>query len=506
MSTTEQPLAHTLIKKGFWVYFFTFLTIPTSYVTRILISNHLSIAEVGILYSILGVMWLLTIYNDLGFKETLTYFLPKYLVHKQYNKFKTTLITVFILQLVTGIIFSILLYLTSDRLAIHYLHSPEAVRILHIFIVYFFVTIFYLSIDMLFMVFQDVFWNKLLDAIKNVAVMCFMIGVSRSMYDHSMTRYSLGWVIPPIISVIIGVIVFLTKYNYTLIWPQREWNQSDFTSLAKYAFWILIGNNLLVLFGQIDLQMIVYFLGTQMAGYYSNALTMSSIAPGLLAPIFGLILPMISQLQATKSTDRIALLVNLLIKYLWLGSMIISIYLLVFGPQIAFALYGPKRAYAGIIIRYLSISSMISTLTLLLLTVYAGLGEIRDRITIIITAIISLIIANFISIMMGRGVIGIAIITSIIQLFLYVAFVITLDRKHITIHYDRWFMIKNFVTCILYCGGIYYVRSWYLPTQRLDMTVWLGIIGVIYLIVVASINTHDIQAFVQQIKWMMALK
>lgn len=123
----------------------------------------------------------------------------------------------FVLQLVTGILLSILLYIASDRLAIHYLHSPEAVRILHIFIVYFFVTIFYLSIDMLFMVFQDVFWSKLLDAIKNIAVMCFMIGVSRSMYDQSMTRYSLGWVIPPIISVVIGVIVFLTKYNYTLI-------------------------------------------------------------------------------------------------------------------------------------------------------------------------------------------------------------------------------------------------------------------------------------------------
>lgn len=82
--------------------------------------------------------------------------------------------------------------------------------------------------------------------------------------------------------------------------------------------------------------------------------------------------------------------------------MIISIYLLIFGPQIAFALYGAKRAYAGIIIRYLSLSSMISTLTLLLLTVYAGLGEIRDRIWIIVAAIISLIIANLASIMMGR--------------------------------------------------------------------------------------------------------
>jgi O-antigen/teichoic acid export membrane protein len=52
----DETLAKKLITKGFWVYFFTFFVAPIGYILRMLVSNTLSVAEVGIFYSVLGLV------------------------------------------------------------------------------------------------------------------------------------------------------------------------------------------------------------------------------------------------------------------------------------------------------------------------------------------------------------------------------------------------------------------------------------------------------------------
>ena len=74
----DETLAKKLITKGFWVYFFTFFTAPIGYLLRMLVSNTLTVAEVGIFYSVLGLMALIATYNDLGLTESLMYFIPKH--------------------------------------------------------------------------------------------------------------------------------------------------------------------------------------------------------------------------------------------------------------------------------------------------------------------------------------------------------------------------------------------------------------------------------------------
>jgi hypothetical protein len=58
-----------------------------------ILSHNLPIQDVGILYSILSFFAIIAIYNDGGMTHALQYFLPKYWIHKQYDLFKTALIT-----------------------------------------------------------------------------------------------------------------------------------------------------------------------------------------------------------------------------------------------------------------------------------------------------------------------------------------------------------------------------------------------------------------------------
>ena len=80
MLLKEEALADKFIKKGFWIYLFTFLIAPLGYMTKVMISRDLSVEEVGMIYGVISFLTLISLYNDLGCTESLNYFLPKNIV------------------------------------------------------------------------------------------------------------------------------------------------------------------------------------------------------------------------------------------------------------------------------------------------------------------------------------------------------------------------------------------------------------------------------------------
>ena len=69
----DQTLGEKLIKKWFWLYFFV-SDRTTGYIIKVIISNTVSIADVGVLYSIIWLITIINVYNDLGLTESLQYF------------------------------------------------------------------------------------------------------------------------------------------------------------------------------------------------------------------------------------------------------------------------------------------------------------------------------------------------------------------------------------------------------------------------------------------------
>jgi hypothetical protein len=50
MIDQHSSLAEKFLKKGFWLYLFSFIIAPIGYVIKIVISGELTVSEVGILY------------------------------------------------------------------------------------------------------------------------------------------------------------------------------------------------------------------------------------------------------------------------------------------------------------------------------------------------------------------------------------------------------------------------------------------------------------------------
>ncbi|MDR0282619.1 MAG: oligosaccharide flippase family protein [Candidatus Peribacteria bacterium] len=133
----DESLAKKLITKGFWVYFFVFLAAPIGYILRMFLSNSVSVAEVGIFYSVLGLITLLITYNDLGLTESLQYFIPKYWIAGEKSKVKLSIVVSFLMQMITGILIFCGLYFGTEWLASHHFQSPLAFEIIRILAFYF---------------------------------------------------------------------------------------------------------------------------------------------------------------------------------------------------------------------------------------------------------------------------------------------------------------------------------------------------------------------------------
>lgn len=138
MLNSSESLAEKFIRRGFWLYLFSFLIGPLGYIVKIILSADLSVEEIGLLYGILSLVGLLSVYHDLGLTESLNFFLPKFIVQKDWTRFKSLLVYSLGAQLITSTIIGLVLFFSAGYLAEHYFRSIEAVGVIQIFCLFFF--------------------------------------------------------------------------------------------------------------------------------------------------------------------------------------------------------------------------------------------------------------------------------------------------------------------------------------------------------------------------------
>lgn len=102
-----------------------------------LIAQSLSVEEIGIFYSLLGMIMLLSTYNDLGLTEALQYYLPNYLLDKRYDESKSIFVYTLLLQLISSVVIGSLVRFGAGRLSEQYFHSPLVFPLLRFFSLYF---------------------------------------------------------------------------------------------------------------------------------------------------------------------------------------------------------------------------------------------------------------------------------------------------------------------------------------------------------------------------------
>jgi O-antigen/teichoic acid export membrane protein len=268
---------------------------PLSYIVNILISSDLTVAQVGFFFSLTGLVSLLSVYSDMGMIESLNYYLPKYLVNKDYARAKGIFHFAIGVQICMTLFLTLVLYYGAIPLATYYFRSPQYTHIIEI------CSLFFIGLNILhigtalFTVSQDTKMAKMADFVRAVCMAIGVVALYMSARGNVET-YMWIYIISLFLGAVFGIFFAYRRYYAPYFSPVTAIYQRDIlTPFAMYSLATLLTANIGMLFSQLDLQMVQYMLGLKEAGYYRQYLAIIGIPFLIFAPIVGFLFPLISE-------------------------------------------------------------------------------------------------------------------------------------------------------------------------------------------------------------------
>ena len=498
----DQPLGQKLIKKWFWLYFFTVLIAPAWYLIKIIVSNELSVWDVGIFYSILWLITIISLYNDLWLTEALQYFLPKYRIEKEYHKVKTISILTRIIQFISWIIISGWLYLASNRLAVNYFNNPDSVHINRLFCLYFFWINFIQVFSSFFVAFQDTFNQLFIDFIRNYTILWFTL-IFRLSNTFTSTTFTWAWLIWVLVSIMFWIFIFLKKYSKVLTLWKFNFDQILIKKQLKYARRVFLWTNAWILFVQISQQITIYFLWPEAAWYYVNYYSLFMTYWVIVWPILWLIFPIATELITKKDHKKLALLQDMLYKYLLIFAVAIAWIFFAFWTEIAIIMFWTKFYYSWVLASYTAPFLVFNILISINYWILAGLWKIKERVKILWLALLTNVIINFICMtIFNLGLIW-PILSTILWRLIMRFFSFRIINKNQAISFDIKYIIKNIliiwiITTIFYLikGNFFIINNVYRFNNI--MYLWIGMI--IYFAILWLSNYRSIKNAIKETK------
>lgn len=500
----DQPLGHKLIKKGFRLYLFMFLTAPVGYIVKVLVSNTLSVEDVGIFYSVFGLMMLFSSYNDLWLTEALQYYLPKYWIHKEYDNYKTILYITIFAQLITGLLVALLLFFGADWLAIHHFRTPEAASVLKT-LCWFFLWINFIQVAAsVYTAFQDTLASSLVDFVRMYSLLIFTLGF---WFTHTLTlnNYAFSRIIGIFLAMIFSIIRFKKKYGYTLEKGSFLPNKDLIHTQIRYAFWVFLGANVGTLFGQVDQQIIVHFLWSKSAGYYSNYSSLITMYSLVTWPLLALVFPVVTELVEKWDYKKFSFFQDLFYKYFSLFGISLGAFFTVLGPIIAVTFFGEKFLYSGILLSYIGPFLVFSILYVINYGIMAWLAKVKQRVVLLWIALLITIVLNMVCIVwLQWWLVGAIVSSAVTSLFLWLGSLYYITNFH-RINFDWWFLIKNIVLILFLTLFLYIVSPHiFLLKDDIRMTNFGYLIGIgfVYYCIIALFNYKSVTALIGEVKRM----
>jgi len=156
----ENRYSRKIVSGAFFVFLFGVLGAFIGYLLRFILTSNLSPEDYGLYYSCLSLIGLFVLFKDFGLNSSLIYHISKFRVEKKFKKLKTSIFTVFLIQLFPALIVSIIIFFSARFFAINYLHLSEnilkGVLVIKLLAIAYFVQIFHTLILSILQGFQRI--------------------------------------------------------------------------------------------------------------------------------------------------------------------------------------------------------------------------------------------------------------------------------------------------------------------------------------------------------------
>jgi len=504
MSNTEllkdEPLGEKLIKKWFWLYFFTYLAAPAGYLTRVIISNSLSVQQVWVIYSLLWIFSILSMYNGLWLTESLKHFLPKYIAKKNFDKAKTIIFFSATIQLITSTIISIIIYNYSFFIANKYLWSAESVELIKYFIIYFLSINTMQVISSIILSYYDTFSNQITIFIKSILILWFVYYFFANDIS-SVLNYWIAFIWAQLISSLIAITIYYSKYSIDIASSSIIYNTKFIKKFIKYSLRTFLSMNAWLLLTQIDQQMVILLLWQSDAWIFANYMSLISLSYIFISPIVVILFPMVSKLYSEKNINEISHLQYIFYNFLGFFSLYFMWLLIPLWPQISIILFWVKFLSSWYLMYLGWINLLLQTLIYINYWLLSGLWKAKERGIIIFIAGPLNVFMNYIMIQY-LWLYWVVLSTIIWSLFMFLLSSLFIS-KTFKIRFDKKFIFKNILLIsLLWFIILSKLNSFFIidDSLRLYNLTNLIIITTLYSMIICAVNYSQIPIIYNHLK------
>ena len=499
MIDQHNTLSEKFLKKGFWLYLFSFIIAPIWYVIKIIISWELTVSEVWILYGVISLITIISAYNDLWLTDSMNYFIPKFITEKRYDKVKTILTYSLIAQTLTWMTIALFFFFWAEYISNNYFKTIEASWVLKIFALYFLWINIFQIIWTFFMVIQNTFYNKLIELFRLWFTLLSIIYIY-IIDSSSLITFSYSWIIWLYIWIVFAIYYFIKNYYKKYLINQKIlWDKKLFKTIFKYSITVFLWMQAATLLWQVDMQMIIYILWTTDAGYYTNYLSIIAIPFIIIWPIFWLLYPIFSEMHSKWEIEKIKLVKSIFQKNFLVIWIAFNILFFVFAEIIAYILFWEKFIESWVILKYSILLLFFNFLLQMNFNIMAWIWKVKERVKIILIALLFNFIMNIILIKL-IWVYWAALATWFWWILIWVLSEYYLWKKYrIKFHY--LYIWKNvFLLSLMGFFSYYYIYSIFEWLSRINSLINMIIISIIYFWIFILINNKDFRFFILEIK------
>lgn len=499
MIDQHASLSEKFLKKGFWLYLFSFIIAPIWYIIKIILSSELAVSEIWILYGVISLISLVSAFNDFGMTASLNHFLPNYITKKRYDKVKSILVYAIIAQMTTWLLIASFFFFWSDFIAANYFKTIEAAWILKVFALYFlWINIFQIN-STFFMAVQNTLYNKLIELFRMSFVLLSILTIF-FLDLWNIVNYSYSWIIWLYIWILFALMIFYKNYYRKYLKSEKIiWSKKLFKKVFKYAILVLVWAQAWTILGQMDMQMIIYILWTEEAWYYTNYLSIISIPFMIIWPIFWVLFPIFSEMHSKWEHEKIKLIKKIFSNNFIIIWISFNILFFVFAEIIAFVLFWEKFIQSWSILRFSILFLVFNFLLQINWNILAWIWRIKERVKTILMAVIFNFFTNLILITYV-WVEWAALATWIWWLLIWILLEFYLWKKFYT-PFNYKIIWKNVIFMwLMWIISYIYIIPIFIDISRVKSVIYLSIIGIIWFSIFILINKKEFKYLIFEIK------
>ena len=329
-------------------------------------------------------------FRDLGLGQALVRYVSAFKAENKFNEIKTTIVTIFLIQLPSSLIMAGIFFFLAPFLASAYFKDPRAELMLQLLTLYIIFSILFITLKSTFLGLQKSFAFASFDFSKNLLVLLFV----------ALLFYFGFTVLAPVIAyVLVCLALFLLYLPFLLrAFPFFAYQVGNIRTMATQTvafglpvFFSSIGGRII---GYTDTLFLTYFRPLQEVGIYNAVLPSAMIFVDIGTSLGLVIFPLTAELAMKKDTSRLSVGFELVHRYFLAGILPLMVILILFSEIFLSVFFGTAYAAGTAAFRILLLGVFALVIGSINGSIITGLGQPKEITKIYIVAALLNIVVN----------------------------------------------------------------------------------------------------------------